>query len=170
MFNIGDLIVYSSHGICHVDDICEMTYLGVAKDYYVLHPIENANLKINIPVDNDKVIMLELLNREEAEKIIESFNHPGVEWIEQCNDRIKIYSDIVKTGNRKDIARVANTLIREKIKAEKIEKKLYEKDSKLLTEIQNILFAELAVSLNTTFEKIDEKINRLIKESNNYFI
>jgi CarD family transcriptional regulator len=77
MFNIGDLIIYSSHGICCIDDICEKTYTGVAKNYYVLHPTENSNLEISVPVDSDKVTMLELLNREEAEEIIESFTIPG---------------------------------------------------------------------------------------------
>ena len=27
MYNVGDLVVYSSHGICRVDDICEKTLL-----------------------------------------------------------------------------------------------------------------------------------------------
>lgn len=31
MFNIGDLVVYSPHGICRVDDICEKTILGEKK-------------------------------------------------------------------------------------------------------------------------------------------
>ena len=41
MYNIGDLIIYSSHGICRIDDICEKEYYGVAKNYYVLHPMED---------------------------------------------------------------------------------------------------------------------------------
>ena len=72
MYNVGDLVVYSSHGICRVDDICEKTLLGETKKYYELHPVEDDNLKISVPVDNDKVTMLELLNKE-AEEILESF-------------------------------------------------------------------------------------------------
>ncbi|MDQ6596090.1 CarD family transcriptional regulator [Bacillus salipaludis] len=41
MFNIGDLIIYSGHGICRVDDICEKTVSGITRTYYVLHPMEN---------------------------------------------------------------------------------------------------------------------------------
>jgi CarD family transcriptional regulator len=48
--------------------------------------------------------------------------------------------------------------MRKRHKAEANGKKLYEQDSKLLNLIQNILFAELAMSLNTTFEAINEKI------------
>jgi CarD family transcriptional regulator len=162
MFNIGDLIIYSGQGICSIDDICERTFLGVTKSYYVLHPIENSSLKISAPVDNDKVMMLELINKNEAEEIIESFRLPGIGWIEIASHRIQGYSEIVKKGNRKEISQIANTLMRKKYKAELSGKKLYEQDSKLLTAIQNILFTELAMSLNTTFEEINEKIKSLI--------
>lgn len=165
MFNIGKLVVYSSRGICCIYDICEKTYFGVTKNYYVLYPIEDSKLRISIAVDNDKVTMLELLTKEEAEEIVESFRLPGINWIEPDNERNQIYSDIVKKGNRKEISKIANTLMRKKIKIKKHGNKFYEKDKKLLTTIQNILFAELAFSLNTTFEVIYEKISRLINEN-----
>lgn len=165
MFNIGKLVVYSSRGICCIYDICEKTYFGVTKNYYVLYPIEDSKLRISIAVDNDKVTMLELLTKEEAEEIVESFRLPGINWIEPDNERNQIYSDIVKKGNRKEISKIANTLMREKIKIKKHGNKFYEKDKKLLTTIQNILFAELAFSLDTTFEVIYEKISRLINEN-----
>lgn len=53
MFDIGDLIIYSGQGICHIDDICAKTYLDVTEAYYVLHPIENCKLTISIPVDKE---------------------------------------------------------------------------------------------------------------------
>lgn len=109
MFNIGQLIIYSGQGICHIDNICEKTYLGVSKSYYVLHPIENCKLTISTPVDNDKVIMLELIDRDEAEKIIESFKLPGMDWVEIVSERAKVYQEIIKRGNRREISKVLNT-------------------------------------------------------------
>ncbi|MGO5067087.1 MULTISPECIES: CarD family transcriptional regulator [unclassified Clostridium] len=66
MFSIGDLIIYSGQGICFIDDISKKTYGDFTKEYYVLHPIENYKLTISIPVDNDKVTMLEIIDRNEA--------------------------------------------------------------------------------------------------------
>ena len=64
MFEIGDLIIYSAHGICKIDDICERTVSGVTRSYYVLHPMENyTQLTIRTPVNNDKVVMLSLLKK-----------------------------------------------------------------------------------------------------------
>ena len=57
MFTIGDTIIYSVHGLCQIDDICEKTYSDVTRNYYVLHPLSQTNLTISVPVDSDKVIM-----------------------------------------------------------------------------------------------------------------
>ncbi|MCB2291796.1 CarD family transcriptional regulator [Clostridium sp. CS001] len=165
MFNIGDLVIYSTHGICHIDEICEKTYLDITKNYYILHPVEDSKLTISIPVDNDKVIMLELIHKEEAEEILESFKHSGIDWIEFGNHRTQIYYEIVKSGNRREICKIANTLMRKRHEVEISGKKINEPDNKLLRYIQNILFTELAVSLNTTFEVIYEKIISFISEN-----
>ncbi|MEH7123834.1 CarD family transcriptional regulator [Bacillus sp. JJ1773] len=164
MFNIGDLIIYSAHGICKIDDICEKTVAGITRPYYVLHPMENDHqLTISTPVDNDKVVMLELIRKEEANEILESFKDPGVKWIEHANMRYNDYCEIVNAGDRKEIAKVVNTLMRKKIEYELNEKKLYEQDRKLLNSTQNILFKELAISLNLTFDAVNEMVINLIK-------
>jgi CarD family transcriptional regulator len=91
MFNIGDLIIYSVHGICCIDDICEKTFMGVTRDYYILHPIQDSKLTISTPVENNKVIMLEIIDRNEAEEIIESFKLTGISWIEISSNRAETY-------------------------------------------------------------------------------
>jgi len=164
MFNIGDSVLYSSHGICLIEDICEKTFMGITKKYYVLHPMEDCKLSISTPVDNPKATMLELIGKEEAEEILESFKQPGIDWIEVDNDRNRIYSDMLKSGNRKDISMIAKTLMKEKIKIESTGKKFHEKDKKLLTNIESTLFTELAFSLNTTYEAINEKVTNFISE------
>lgn len=165
MFNIGDLIIYSAHGICKIDDICEKTVVGITKTYYVLHPIDNYNqLKISIPVTNDKVAMHELMCKEQTDEVLESFKNPATtEWIDNPNKRQNLYSKIVDTGDRRDIANVVNMLMRKKLETERNEKKFSERDCKLLNSIQNVLFMEFAISLNISFEEVTEMVTRLIK-------
>lgn len=165
MFNVGDKIIYSAQGICHIDDICEKTYLGITRNYYILHSLEKPKLEISTPVDNEKVAMLELVNRDEAEEILETFRLPGINWIESWEERNQKYSETIKKGNRMEIAGILNTLMREKHRAEINRKKFSEKDKNLLDLIQNILFTELAMSLNTTFKAINEKVNSLLNEN-----
>ena len=165
MFNVGELIIYSAHGICCIDEICEKTIAGKKRNYYELHPIEDYTLSISVPVESDKVTMLQLVNKEEAEEILESFRHPGIEWIEANTERNQVYSKIVKKGNRKEISKIVSTLMRKKRKIEAEGRKFHEQDNRLLTSIKNILFTELAFKLNTTFEAISRKVTRLVNEN-----
>ena len=164
MFNIGDVIIYSAHGLCKIDNICEKTFSDVTRTYYVLHPLEQLNLTISTPIDTDKVIMLKTLESEEAEDILQSFKQPGIERIQDIRKRAITYNGIVKTGNRKRIATIANTLMRKNCELSMNKKRLYDQDSRLLNTIQSTLFKELATSLNTSFEEIFEQINSMINE------
>ncbi|MCM3764947.1 CarD family transcriptional regulator [Neobacillus niacini] len=162
MFHIGDVIIYSEHGLCEIEDICEKTIYDVTRTYYVMHPLGDTKLTISTPVDSDKVLMLELLNRDDAMEIIDSFKEPGAKWIEDIRQRNMKYHTVVKSGNRKDIAQIANTLMRKEREFGQNNKKLYDQDRKLLNTIQTILFTELATSLDTNVEEIRNRITSVI--------
>lgn len=163
MFKIGDLLIYPGHGICRVDNISEKTYAGITKKYYELRPIENnRQLTINTPVDNEKVDLMKLIDHEEAESILKSFYLDGVKWIEKPQLRQKVYKDILKSGDRTEIAKVANTLIRKKYELEKDGRKFYQIEGRILNDIQDVLFKELALALNKSYKEIHEKIDRMI--------
>ena len=164
MFNIGDTIIYSVHGLCQIDDICEKTYSDVTRNYYVLHPLSQANLTISVPVDNDKVIMLKTMNREQAEEILQSFNKPGIPWVEDVKKRKSQYNNIVKTGDRREIAKIANSLMRKNLEYSLDKKRMYDQDRRLLSTIQDLLFKELANSLDTSFEDISAQVDGMIQK------
>ena len=164
MFTIGDTIIYSVHGLCQIDDICEKTYSDVTRNYYVLHPLSQANLTISVPVDNDKVIMLKTMNREQAEEILQSFNKPGIPWVEDVKKRKLQYNNIVKTGDRREIAKIANSLMRKSFEYSLDKKRMYDQDRRLLSTIQDLLFKELANSLDTSFEDISAQVDEMIQK------
>lgn len=107
--------------------------------------------------------MLELIDKEEAIEILESFKNPGTPWLDKPTIRQSLYSDTINTGTRKEIANVVNTLMRKEIELKHLDRKLYEQDRKLLNSVQSILFKELAISLDTTYEKIDDWVVKAIK-------
>lgn len=166
LFKAGDLIIYSTHGVCRIDDISDKTVADETKSYYTLHPINNAQkLQISIPVDSDKVMMLTLLEADEAKEILESFRSPGAEWNPHPNNRNREFLNIVHSGNRHDIAQVVNTLTRRQIEATLTNKKLYEQDRKILENAKTILVKELSLALDLTEEVIDRKISSYLSEN-----
>lgn len=163
MFKIGEMVIYSVHGVCVIDDICERTFRGETKSYYVMHPKNNSSLIINIPVDNDKVSMLKTLDKGEAKELLQTFKEPGISWVQDVRQRYKKFSKLVQTGSRLEICNVVNTLMRKQNDVEKDNKKLSVQDLKLLENTQNILFTDLALALDTTPEKISKKVHQIIE-------
>jgi CarD family transcriptional regulator len=163
MFHVGELIIYSAHGVCQIDDICEKTFLDETRTYYVIHPLEDPKLTINIPTDYESEAVLQLIERDDAENILNSFGQPGIEWIENGNQRAQIYHEIINTGSRQEISKVVNTLMRRKHEAESNGKKLGQADLRTLSSVQKILFAELAISLETSFESIAGRVSDVMK-------
>lgn len=166
LFKAGDLIIYSTHGVCRIDDISDKTVAGETKSYYTLHPINNSQkLQISIPVDNDNVMMLTLLEADEALEILESFRSPGVEWNPHSNNRNREFLNVVHSGNRHEIAQVVNTLSRRQIEALQANKKLYEQDRKILENAKTILVKELSLALERSESDIERQIGEYLYES-----
>lgn len=160
MYQIGELVIYSSHGICRIDDICQKTILGKTRQYYVLRPIENKeNLTINAPIQQNENLIQRLINIEEANEILQSFKDEGIEWEENANVRYNLFNKIVQQGNRKEIAKVINTLLKKKRELKAQEKNLHKRDEELLRRVQNILYKELSIALDVSLAEIEKRIN-----------
>src|SRR5690625_1445156 len=164
MFNVGDLIIYSTHGLCKIDEISEKTFGDVTKLYYIMHPVTDANLTISIPVDSEQAVMLSILEKEDAKRLLQSFEEPGTEWIEDIKKRTKKYKSLIDKGDRKVISQVLNTLMRKEIEAKVKNIRMSDQDRKLLTYLQNIMFEELAASLDTSYEDISNKVTDIISQ------
>lgn len=163
MFKVGDVIVYGVHGLSRIDDICEKTIADETKKYYVLHPLDNSSLTISVPIDNKKILMQKIMNREEAKKILQTFKEPGIPWIEDAKLRSRQFKELVHSGNRDVIAKLVNTLMRKEEEYKLKNRKLYDQDQRMLNTIQNILFKELAMSLGITYSEITKRISNLMK-------
>ncbi len=163
MFTIGDLVIYSTHGICKIDDICERTVGGKTREYYVLLPkADEHQLKISVPVDNKQGKILELMNKDQSVEILESFKGQGAKWNENANVRFNSYTKLVNAGEREDIASVVNTLMRKEMEFDTIDRRLHQRDHQLLNEAQDVLFGEIALTLNTTKKDINNRVRETI--------
>lgn len=162
MFNVGDLVIYDSHGICHIDNIRNKTLIDVTKPYYELHPLDDPSLKISTPVDRAKVVMKSIIERDEAEALIGIFKQPGMRWMDNNNQRATKFNAIIKTGDRLEIAKIANTLMRRKHILDMNNKTLSKRDRDILDHIRDILFIEMAIALDITNEALEDTIKQTV--------
>ena len=55
MFQVNDMVLYGTNGVCKVVDIDERDCGGRMVEYYILKPIYAANSTIFVPVNNEKL-------------------------------------------------------------------------------------------------------------------
>ena len=74
------------------------------------------------------------------------------------------YNNIVKTGDRREIAKIANSLMQKNLEYSLDKKRMYDQDRRFLSTIQDLLFKELANSLDTSFEDISAQVDEMIQK------
>ena len=82
MYKIGDYVVYK-RDVCKIIAIKEKQFMNM--DYYVLVPISDETLKIDVPTNNKMGYLRSIITKEEVEKIIKNISN--IEPI-KSNDRM----------------------------------------------------------------------------------
>jgi len=161
MFNIGEILIYRND-LCEVMDI---KHRGVEMgDYYVIIPLHDKSLKIEIPTSNDNNNIRKLMTKEEIEKLINDIqNIPPVE----CEDKRFIenkYKELMNNKNPIDLIRIIKTTY---IKNDKIiDSKIAIKNSNYFSLAEKYLYQEISIVLNMEYEDVKAYvINALTKEN-----
>ena len=111
MYKVDDLIIYSTHGLCRINEITEKTYGETTKDYYVLQPLTTPKVSINVPIKIDKVQFLDIVNAKEAAKIIELFKAAYSDDLERNFQRNDNFLKFVNEGNRSELVKIISILL-----------------------------------------------------------
>lgn len=147
MYKIGDYLVYK-RDVCKVKEIKEKYYNDI--DYYVLNPISDLSLKINVPVNNE-TLLRNLISKEEINRLIK--NIPNIETI-SIDDRMieSTYRDLLKTEKHEDLIKIIKTsYLRNKDRTDN-NKKISEKDDNYFKLAEKFLYTEFSIVLNKTYE------------------
>lgn len=148
MFEKGDFILYETVGVCQVKEISKTDISNNDKLYYHLIPRFENNWMITIPVDSDKVMMRDIMTRQEAEDFVLTW--PNVECKKYTNDkeRPRIYKQILQSGDCLELAAMIKEIVNmEQFRREK-GKLLSERERSGVSTARKLLFGELATALD----------------------
>lgn len=157
MFQVGDFVVYKKD-VCKVKEIRQKYING--EDYYILVPIYDETLKIQVPTHNQYGFIRNLISLEEVKNIISRINE--IRPIE-VEDRLleSEYKKLLQSGNHEDLIKIIKTTyLRNKYRIDH-NKKIGEKDSNYFRLAEKYLHSEFSVILNLT---VEETKNYIIKE------
>lgn len=156
MYNIGDYVVYNKN-ICVICDLKENYIRG--HDYYILKPLNDDSLKIDVPVNSDT--LRKPLTLEEANALIDDMiNILPIESNERFIENE--YWKLLSTNSHEDLIKIIKTSYLRNKKRMDNNKKTSSRDSEFLELAEKYLYSELGLSLGLSFEDIkDYIINKL---------
>lgn len=157
MYNIGDKVLYPTHGAGIIDAIEEKTVLGQKHFYYTMRmPV--GDMKVMIPVDNSEVTGLrKVVPKNEALKVLEFLKTDEEEENLSWNRRYRENLDKIKSGDVFSVAAVVKMLMkRDRAKG------LSTGERKMLSDSKHILISELVLSLDSAKEEVSAQIEKCI--------
>lgn len=164
MYNIGDVFIYGTSGVCRISDIQKEDFDGKEKTYYILTPVTDLKSTIFVPVDNEKLIskMKKILSAEEIMELIKSIPAQDNIWIENINLRREKYRKIIGSADREELLSLLKTLYERKNELMHIGKNLSVYDERFLHQAQKIIHGEIALVLQMQIEDVEPFIIKTI--------
>lgn len=150
MFHKNDYVMYRR-------DVCKI--VGIKqnkinqKDYYILTPIEDGSLIIDVPVDNQKGFLRQIMTKKEAENLIKKIK--DIKPLENINDKNieNTYKELITNVTHENLIKIIKTsYLRNEARIHE-KRKPSEKDSKYFEQAEKYLYNELAVALGKSFDE-----------------
>ncbi len=150
MFQINDVVVYGSQGVCEIVDIVEKKIDGVNKSYFVLKPKADRGATFYVPTWNEKALakMRKVMTKQDVDALIDSMPSKKPTWIANEKDRKEAYKNILASGDQAAIISMVQALYIRKKEREAEGKRLHMSDEYFLKNAEQLLYNEWQYVLN----------------------
>ncbi len=150
MFKENDYVMYKKT-VCKIREIKHNKMNE--KDYYILIPIDDDSLIIDVPTDNKMGYLRNIVSKDEALKIITEIKN--IKPLDNINEKNleSTYKDLMSKGTHEDLIKIIKTSYLRNETRLKENKKISEKDTKYFDLAEKYLYNELSISLNKSFEE-----------------
>ena len=164
MFEKNQLIMCGGHGVCRVVNITgnPIDRLDKVRKYYVLEPVFEKGSTVYTPVDNDKVVMRRIMNKEEAEALAERITQIETVWIQEEKGREQMYKDAIRTYDCRSLVQIIKTLYLRKQDRLKEGKKVLSSDEQYLRKAEELLYSEMSLALSIPKENVESYIKEAV--------
>lgn len=165
MYSVGETIIYTTYGVCKVADTVKKEFNGEIQDYYLLVPIKDPKATVFVPANNPVAVrkLHNLLSREEIEALIEKIPEVESNWIDNENERKKVYAEIVRFGTRLELISVIKSIYYHQKSLKEKNKKLHMCDEQYFKEAQGLIYEEFSYVLNVPKDEIVTYITNIIE-------
>lgn len=150
MFQVNDVIIYGTQGVCKITGTEEKMVNGTKKTYFVLKPVNEKSATIFAPTDNAFVLkkMRRLLSRDEIHGLIDSMPEENGLWVENENERKELYKSILSKGDHLELIKMIKAIYTHKKEREAEGKRLHMSDERFFKDAEQILYNEFQYVLD----------------------
>src|SRR5574341_2196056 len=139
MFQVGDKVVYPTHGVGKVESIEEQEVSGLRQSFYVLKILGNG-MRVMVPTQNaDRVGLRGIIAKQDVPKVMAILKKNDVEICPNWNRRFKDNLERIKTGSLYEVA----TVLRKLVLLQK-ERNLSFGEKKMLENVRQLLVSEIS--------------------------
>ncbi len=168
MYNINDVVVYGSQGVCRITDIGPLEMKGMEnKSYYTLSPLFQNSTIIYAPVDNPKTVLRPVSSPDQMQDLISRV--PEIPTIEIKNDREResVYKAVIKTGDPGELLRLIKTISQRRKDRLASGKKRIIIDEKYCQIAEEQLYQEMAYVMEENLDSMEEYFSEKVLKAYN---
>lgn len=166
MYQVGDQVVYSMHGVCCVLQEERKVIDRRTVTYLVLEPVGQTGARFLVPTHNAAAMgkIRPMLTKEEMDALLTSDAVRSDGWIRDENQRKQYYRELIGSGDRIKLARMVRTLYRHKSAQAAAGRKVHLCDDNFLRDAEKLLVSEAAVVLGFDQDRAKQYIRQKLKE------
>jgi CarD family transcriptional regulator len=160
VFTKGDKVVYPHHGAAVIEDLVEREVFGERKTYFKLR-LAHGDLTLMVPINNTHEVGLrEVISKREVKKVFDVLREEEARMPTNWSRRYKTNLAKLSSGDVYQVAEVVRNLSsREK------EKGLSAGEKHMLAKARQILISELTFAFDSTEEKAEAMLDRVLEEA-----
>jgi CarD family transcriptional regulator len=156
--NIGDVIIYGSHGVCKVTGLHDMCMEEKNHTYNVLKPVYHTASTVYISATSNrrKTEVRHILSADEIFSLVKKMSGKDYIWVKDNRKRKELYGQILADGNRSELIKMIKTLRCHKQELKNInkDKRLQNADECFLKDAEKTLCEEFAYVLSIKREEV----------------
>ena len=165
MYQLGDKVVYGSHGVCCVVGQEERVIDKRNVTYLALEPMGQGGSRFLVPTHNAVAMskLRHMLTREELDTLLQSQEIRTDAWIRDENMRKQAYREMISGGDRQKLLSMIQTLYRHKAAQQSAGKNVHLCDENFLRDAEKLLVSEIAMVLELEPDQAKQYLREKLK-------
>ena len=147
MFQVGERVIYGSHGVCQIVSMEERIIDRKRIHYLVLESLAQPGSRYMVPSENPVALLKlrRLMTREELQTLLKSEVIRHDHWIVDENTRKQRYKELINSGGREALLGMIYTLHHQKKQQLELGRKFHQCDEAFLNDAQKLLTEEVSL-------------------------